>query len=115
MQKPESGSTTLSRPPLSDGDDGHAGAARKHRREHGRFVSAYGMHIVSGPPGQPVSGDWCSIVKAAHVALATLEQDHFVVVVGPLRRVGGKAFGQPIEQLPVRRGLRHAGGHPKQS
>src|SRR6266699_3704361 len=50
MQKPESGSTTLSRPPLSDGDKGRL---REHRGEHGRFVSAYGMHVISGPPGSP--------------------------------------------------------------
>src|SRR6266568_7242087 len=54
MQKPESGSTALSRPTLSDGDKGRL---REHvvrsRRESGRFVSAYGMHVIAGPPGSP--------------------------------------------------------------
>ncbi len=53
MQKSKSASTTMTRPPLSDVWDGHSDDVVRGRRESGRFVSAYGMHVISGPPGSP--------------------------------------------------------------
>jgi hypothetical protein len=53
MQNAESGPTTLSRPPLSDGDDDRRDGPRRYRRQHGRFASAYGMRVISGPPSSP--------------------------------------------------------------
>src|SRR3981081_2786196 len=53
MQRSKSDSTTMSRPPLSDAWDDNNGDVVQSRRETGRFVSAYGMHVISGPPGSP--------------------------------------------------------------
>ena len=43
----------MTRPPLSDGWDTGGNVVARTRRQSGRFVSAYGMHIISGPPGSP--------------------------------------------------------------
>src|SRR5258708_39498014 len=53
MQKVKSAAATMTRPPLSDGWDGSGEDVVGSRRESGRFVSAYGMHVISGPPGSP--------------------------------------------------------------
>src|SRR5712692_7626594 len=73
MQKSKSASTTMTRPPLSDGWDGYSDDVVRGRRESGRFASAYGMHVISGPPGSPyrrlvLDRDWrpVSAVQAAN-------------------------------------------------
>ena len=35
------------------GDYGGNRTAHRVRSNRGRFVSAYGMHVISGPPGSP--------------------------------------------------------------
>src|SRR5258708_15739294 len=53
MEKSKSADATRSGPPLADGWDGSGEDVVGSRRESGRFVSAYGMHVISGPPGSP--------------------------------------------------------------
>ncbi len=53
MQKSKGASTTMTRPPLSDGWEGSSDDVVHGGRESGRFVSAYGMHMISGPAGSP--------------------------------------------------------------
>jgi hypothetical protein len=52
MQKSMGASTTMTRPPLSDDWEGSSDDVVHGRRESGRFVSAYGMHMISGPAGE---------------------------------------------------------------
>src|ERR1700737_2126046 len=53
MQKSRSASTVMTRPPLSYGGDSSSHDVVYGRREGGRFASAYGMHVIPGPPGSP--------------------------------------------------------------